>query len=113
MTKYARLDAFARGQIVALAKAGWRAARIRRTVRKPNGRRATVQAVRRTIRKAARDPQWRGGRVPAGGRPRDMADADAQALVDLVFRERGTAVVTIKYCQRRLRRLRRYCRWVI
>ena len=69
MSKYARLDAFSRGQIVAYDDAGWSVKQITLRVRKPSGRRATVRGVRATIAKAAAEPDWRGARVGGSGGP--------------------------------------------
>ena len=43
----------------------------------------------------------------AGGRPKKLTAADRKALLDLVFRERGRAKVTISYCRKMIPRLRR------
>ena len=64
------------------------------------------RAVDRVIAHKKQYPDWRGGDSRAGGRPPAISDAQKKELVDLVFRERGSAVVTTKYCKRKLPFLR-------
>ena len=113
MTKYARLDAFAIGQITAYAKAGEDPCSIAKKVSKPKGGKPTVHAVRAIIRKSRKQRSWRGTRVHVGGRVRDMNKADEDALCQIVVQNRGTKVVTINYCQKVCKSLRKFSRWVL
>ena len=114
MAKFARLDAWGRAQIVTLAGQGVKPKQIRRSVRKKDGRRPTVRAVQATIAKAARDPQWRGENAPGGpGRKQIIPESVQRDLTRLVFKERGSVTVTVKYCQQRLRALRQFNRWCV
>ena len=114
MSKYARLDAFSRGQIVAYDDAGWSVKQITLRVRKPSGRRAIVRGVRATIAKAAAEPDWRGARVGgSGGRPRDMTAVEEKEIAKLVRKHRGSAKVTISFCKKKQKSLRRYSRHVL
>lgn len=114
MGKFARLDAFARGQIVALAREGFGPKEIAKKVRKKNKQPPTIRAVRDTVAKSNANPSWRGENGPGGpGRPSLLPKALQKKLVALVFKERGSTVVTISYCQQRLPPLRKFSRWVI
>lgn len=70
----ARLDAFARGQIVALGREGYSTSSIVSKVRKSDGSRSKPRIVNKTILKARLNPKWRGEKAGAytGGRPRGL-----------------------------------------
>jgi hypothetical protein len=109
--RYDRLDDFTRGQVVGLATAGWKPTAIAKTVRKPNGRKVTKQSVSRTIHKFKR---LGGVNASASrGRPRALTPNQKKALTKLVFKERGQAVVSISYCQRKIPALRKVSRWTV
>ena len=113
MTKFGRLDVWARAQIVAYSKTGLTPSVIATKVRKPGGGKPTPRAVRATIRKARKHRTWRGARVHAGGRARLMSKEDEEELYKLVVEERGGARVTIAYCQKVRKQFRAYNRWVL
>jgi hypothetical protein len=71
MGKFTRLDAFARGQILALAEEGLKPSAIRKKVTKKDGKSLPTQrCVQATIKKAAANPEWRGENADGGpGRP--------------------------------------------
>ena len=102
-----RLDAWARGQIVAYAKAGMAPVKIARKVRKADGTLPKVRSVQKTICKAKADPSWRGQNSAAGGRPPILSSMEKKELTRLVFRKRGKAIVTVSYCKQALPNLRR------
>ena len=109
-----RLDAFARGQIVAYAEARVPVVTIAKKVLKKDGTRPKPRAVRKTIRKAKLNPSWRGENSPGGpGRPSTLSKAQLRQLRRLVFKERGSTCVTIKYCKQRIPSLRQHSRFVI
>lgn len=111
---FSRLDAFARGQIVALGNEGLPPTQIARKVRKKDGTRPQLRAVQKTIAKAKAEPRWRGENAAGGpGRQPTLTGAQQKKLVDLVFKERGSKVVCIKYCRQRLPFLRNLSRWTI
>ena len=104
---YSRLSPFARGQICAFRKAGWKRGQICKTIKKKDGIHPCLRAVAAVLRMHAVEPNWEGKDSEAGGRPRALTAKQAKELVDLVFVERGTAKVTIPYCRRRLASLRK------
>ena len=99
---YARLDQWSRAQVCAFRKAGKSREEIRLLVDKKDGTHPTLRAVDAVLEKKAVDPGWRGEDSSAGGRPRALAAAQRRKLTNLVFRERGKAVVSAPYCQKRL-----------
>ncbi len=106
----ARLDAFARGQIWGMRKAGAERKTIRKETKKKDGTRPTLRSVDAVLAKKKADPKWRGEDSSAGGRPRALTTAQSKELVDLVFAERGQAKVTVRYCRKRLPFLREVSR---
>ena len=113
MTKFSRLDVWGRAQIVAYAKTGMAPATIATKVRKPGGGQPTPRAVRAVIQKARKNRTWRGARVHEGGRTRAMSQEDEEELYKIVVGQRGSARVTIAYCQKVCKQLRQYNRWVL
>ena len=105
---YARLDQWGRAQVCAYRKAGKSREEICSLVDKKDGTHPTLRAVDAVLEKKAEDPGWRGEDSCAGGRPRALSAAQRRKLKNLVFRERGKAVVTAPYCQKRLP----FLRWV-
>ena len=87
----ARLDAFARGKIIGLAEGGLTHDEILTRVTKTDGSPPTLRSVEATLARARDVPEWRGKDSTAGGRPRELSDAEQKQLVDLVFAERGRA----------------------
>jgi len=74
---------------------------------KRDGTPLTLHTVDDVIAKKIANPEWRGEDSGAGGRPRELTKKEAKQLVDLVFAERGKAKVTISYCKKKLKFLRR------
>ena len=110
----ARIDLFTRGRIIGQAEAGSTASTIAMKVRKTDGTRIEVRSVQKVISKFKKNPKGVMQPQEGGpGRPPKMTDFHRRLLVRLVFRERGAAWVTIKYCQQRLPCLRRYSRWAM
>ena len=72
-TSFARMDAFALGQIVAFAGEGrLKAPAIRKKAKKKDGLAPIPHAVRDAIAKAAADPEWRGGQPGGPGRKQGL-----------------------------------------
>ena len=68
-SKFTRLDAWARGQIIILSKQGYKAPAIRSLVTKPDGKtNPCVRAVRDTLAHHEKDPSWRGENPAGPGR---------------------------------------------
>jgi len=114
MTKsFARLDAFARGQVIALHGVGLKPKQIRKTIRKKDASRPTPRAIRDCIKKFAENPEWRGENKAGPGRHRIINDKLQGQMKRLVFKERGSVLVTIKYLQKKIPKLRKVKRWAI
>ena len=112
-SSFAWLDAFARGQIIALANKGYKPRDIGASVVKKDKTRPTLRAVRDAVAKWRANPEWRGENKAGPGRPRIIDAVLQKRIVGLVFKERGSAVVTIKYMKKKLPKLRRIPRWTI
>ena len=102
-----RMDKFTRGVVWGMSLAGLKPKDIVGKVHKKDGVRPKVRAVQKFIAKKKRFPEWQGDDSRAGGRPQELSAGEQKSLVDLVFEERGKAVVTVKYCRKRLPFLRR------
>ena len=117
--KYRRLDAWGRGQAVALAEEGYSSSEIAQRVREaPMGGRLgphpDARSVRHLVRKARQDPSYRGESRPGPGRKPQLTEKEQQKLCELVFEHRGGgAVVNTTFCQRHLPFLRRVSRWTV
>ena len=116
--KYQRLDAWGRGQAVALAEEGYSSHEIAQRVRKPpTGRRLgshpDPRSVRHLVLKAREDPKYRGQNPPGLGRKPRLTDRQQSKLVELVFKHRGGSVVTSTFCQKQLSFLRKVSRWTV
>ena len=104
---FARFTPFARGKIVGKAEEGVPSARIRMSVLKKDGTLGSQRAIQHVVAKDKADPEWEGVDSSAGGRPRELCEAEVQALKQLIHKEVGVARVTIPYCRKRLPCLRR------
>ena len=92
---------------MALRKVGTSIKEIRKLVRKKDGKKPSKRAIMRVLEKAQEDPEWRGDDSAAGGRPGSLSTETKKELVDLVVKERGSHVVTRKFCQKRIPALRK------
>ena len=90
-----------------LRKLGKKRPEICKLVVKKDGTHPTLRSVDKVLVKKAHKPDWRGEDSQAGGRPHELTKGERRQLVNLVFRERGKAVVTAPYCMKRLPFLRR------
>ena len=102
----ARLNVFSRGVVWGAHSAGMPREEIRTLVKKKDGTHPTLEAIDNIIATKNKDPEWIGSESSAGGRPSALSDQQKKRLVALVFRERGKAVVTTKYCKQVLPYLR-------
>ena len=91
---------FARGRIVGKAEEGAKEADIRRTVKKTDGRRGSLRAIRTIIQHARKKPDYEGANSSAGGRPRKLTHLEEQRVKRLVHEEVAVAVVTVKHRSR-------------
>ena len=68
-SKFTRLDAWARGQIIILSKQGYKSPAIRSLVSKLDGKtNPCARAVRDTLAHHEKDPSWRGENPAGPGR---------------------------------------------
>jgi len=103
---WARLDAFARGQICALRNEGLERHEICDRVLKKDLTHPSLRAVDAVLEKKRSSPGWRGEDSRAGGRPPALSTTQTKELLDLVVAERGRAKVTVPYCRKKLPFLR-------
>ena len=107
MTKsFARFSTFQRGRIVGQAEAGVSRSKIRKTCRKKDGKCGGMRAIDAIIAHG-KDPEYEGEDSAAGGRPRELTKPEEARLKKLIIDEVGLARVTIQYCKKRLKFLRR------
>ena len=78
---------------------------------KKDGAVVPLAAIDKTIARKAADPEWQGEESQAGGRPSALSDTEKKALVALVFKMRGKAVVTVPFCRRKLPFLKKVSVW--
>ena len=106
-TTSARLDAFSRGMIWGMHVVDTPRSTIREKVLKKDGTHPQLNAIDKVIAHKTADPTWYGEDSVAGGRPRALSDKQHKDVVKLVFKERGRAVVTVRYCRKKLPFLRK------
>ena len=66
------------------------------SVRKQDGSGPMLRAVDGVLAKKRQNPTWHGDDSCVGGRPRTLTRSQTEQLLNLVFRERGKARVTVK-----------------
>ena len=90
-----------------MLKQGYRAPAIRSLVTKPDGKtNPCVRAVRDTLAHHEKDPSWRGEN-PAGPARNSVIDpVQRKKVIQLVFKKRGRAIVTVKFIQKSIPALR-------
>ena len=103
---FARFTPFWRGRIVGQAEAGEPRKNIRKNIRKKDGSCAGMRAIDALIAHG-KDKKYDGEDSKAGGRPRELTEQEEALLKKLIIDEVGLARVTIQYCQKRLKFLRR------
>jgi len=106
---YARFTPFLRGRIIGQAEAGEARKNIRKSIRKKDGKCAGMRAIDALIARG-RDKNYNGEDSKAGGRPRELTEQEEALLKKLIIDEVGLARVTIQYCKKRLKFLRRLSR---
>ena len=97
-----QFDVFTRGRIVGLFEAGKSGTEIASIVKKTNNKHPKVQAVNKTIQKYKSMKHWSGERVVGSGRQFSLSAAVKQRIIDIIFKHRGSNVVTIKFIKKRL-----------
>ena len=100
---FARLDAFARGEIWGMRQAGAPREDIVKRIKKKDGRRPTLRAVAAVIARKAAHPEWRGEDSVAGGRPCTLTPKQERRITRLVFKYRGKAKVTLAFVRKLLK----------
>ena len=102
----ARFNAFTRGKIVGKAEDGAPRERIRATVFKKDGAKASLKAIDKVLEHARADPEWQGEDSKAGGRPPKLTAPELRQLKRFIHAEVGLAKVTMPYMRKRLPFLR-------
>ena len=103
---FARVTPFWRGRIIRQAEAGELRKNIRKNIRKKDGSCAGMRAIDALIAHG-KDKKYDGEDSKARGRPRELTEQEEASLKKLIIDEVGLARVTIQYCQKRLKFLRR------
>ena len=103
---FARFTPFWRGRIIRQAEAGEPRKNIRKNIRKKDGSCAGMRAIDALIAHG-KDKKYDGEDSKARGRPRELTEQEEASLKKLIIDEVGLARVTIQYCQKRLKFLRR------
>ena len=103
----ARLDAFTRGVIWGMHLGKLKREEMQKHLAKKDGTRPTLGCIDKVIGHKTADPDWRGEESRAGGRPHALSDKEKKLLVNLVFKHRGQAIVTVNYCRRKLKFLKK------
>ena len=96
-SKFTRLDAWARAQVIMLAKQGYKSPQIRFMVTKADGKtNPCARAVRDTISHHKNDPSWRGENTSGPGRNSVIDPAQRKKVIQLVFKKRGRKLAGAK-----------------
>jgi hypothetical protein len=103
----ARLDAFARGVIWGMHLGKLKREDMQKHLVKKDGTRPTLGCIDKVIGHKTADPAWRGEESRAGGRPYALSDKQKKLLVKFVFKHRGRVIVTVSYCRRKLKFLKK------
>ena len=108
-----QLDAFTRGLIVGMSVAGASSSVIAGKVKKPDGEHPSRRSVSRTITKAKRNRFWKGARRSGSGRPSRLPKDLLRKMVRLVFQHRAKSIVTVAFCKKAWKPLRKYSTTVL
>jgi transposase len=105
---HARLTPFSRGVAYGLSLAGYSVKEIADEIEKPGGCRPSKSTIFETIATARKSGGlgWDGVVVSNAGRPRKTEDALNKDIVKLVFKNRGSLVVTAKFVRKMLKAAR-------
>ena len=93
---------FALGEIVGRAAAGEDVETIVEEVMKSDGEPSTVRHIYRILAQEEEIRANQGLRAEGAGRPEALTVAEKSSLTRLVFRKRGSAIVTVPYCKKQL-----------
>lgn len=112
-----QLTPFLRGVVYGMFLAGMSYMDISGEVTKPDGNNLTPGGAQYVVNKVGEE----GGLLSTGqrpvsdgrGRPRHTETALDKAIVKLVFKMRGSAMVTVNYCKKVLKPARKLSRWTV
>jgi transposase len=102
-----QFDEFARGCIIGMHLVGAKPTAIATKVRKSDNKKPKVDAVRKTIQRWKKDKKWRGERKAGSGRPPLLSDCQKKRIREIVFKYRGSEVVTSTFIMKRLPSLKK------
>ena len=108
-----QLNACIRNRIIGMALAGAAPSTKASTIRKPDRQPLKVDAVRKTIRKFKANPTWNGDRKQGTGPTHLLSIAQKTAIARIVFKHRGSKVVTINLIKRLIVAVRHVSRQTI
>lgn len=106
----ARLDTWTRGVIWGMHVAKFTRAQMQEHLTKKDGTCPTFGTIDKVVAHKVADPEWKGQDSRAGGRPFALSDEEKKILLKLVFKERGQTIVTVSYCRRKLKFLKKVSR---
>ena len=101
-----RFTTFWSGRSIGQAEAGEPTQNIRKNIRKKDGSCAGMRAIDALIAHR-KDKKYGGEDSKAAGRARELMEQEETSLKELIIDEVGLARVTIQYCKKRLKFLRR------
>ena len=98
----ARLTPFLRGVAYGLSLAGYTLEDIAAEIRKPGGCNASQQAIAATISMAEQNGgvEWDGEHHSGAGRPRAIVESLDKDILSLVYKHRGSCIVTAPFVRR-------------
>jgi hypothetical protein len=82
---FARFSPFSRGRIIGKAEEGASRKKIRKEVRKKDGKQASFRAIDGVLQHHRSDPEWQGEDSAAGGRPQEFSGEETSKMKDFIF----------------------------
>ena len=104
---YARLSPLAKGRLIGLYESGLKRSDVLEQVHKKDGTSAGVRTLSRIVKRFQDDPEWDGvEHRDAGGRPRDVTEAQEKKILKILVRDVGKCVVSANYVRKLLPEIR-------
>ena len=114
MGKGARFDTWAKAEICTLKKQGVKLGVIQKQVKKKDGKKGTIGAINKILKKKRENPEWRGEEdLGSRGRPPSLTPEQQEKLLKFVIKHRGGHKVTASFCKKFLLFLKKACRQVV
>jgi hypothetical protein len=106
---HSRLHPFDKGVVWGLHLADVPRLRIQQLTCKTDGSAPSLRAIDAVIARKKAEDDWKGEKEDVGGRPAALSAPQKKQVVKLVFKERGSRRLTVPFCMKRLRFLRKFC----